>query len=237
MKIALASVQFINNDINHNKNQILKYMNLAKENNSDLVCFGESFLQGFDGLNWNYNNDINIAIEIFDNIINEILNYSKEINIDVIFGYFEKDKNNIYSSCLFIENGSIKYNYRRISKGWKVVSKTNEYYKEGDEIKVINYKSKNIVIALCGDLWDCPDKFKLNQDITIWPVYVNFTKEEWNEELEDYTKQANKVSNKTLLINSISNNPKSLGGSFYFKNGLVEDKLEFAKEDILIITL
>ena len=50
MRIALASARVRNNDMAFNLSQMRKYMAQAREQNADLVCFGEAFLQGFDAL-------------------------------------------------------------------------------------------------------------------------------------------------------------------------------------------
>lgn len=50
MKIGLASYKFINQDLSFNLSQIEKAMQAA-QGSVDLLCFGETFLQGFDALN------------------------------------------------------------------------------------------------------------------------------------------------------------------------------------------
>lgn len=50
MVIGLVSSLNIDNDIEYNVEQIRNYSEKAKENSIDLICFGESFLQGFECL-------------------------------------------------------------------------------------------------------------------------------------------------------------------------------------------
>ena len=83
-----------------------------------------------------------------------IRNKSKEIGIDLLFGFIEKDGDKIYSSCALIENGALSHLYRRISKGWKEYSITDWHYDEGTAVRCFNYRGKKCLIALCGDLWD-----------------------------------------------------------------------------------
>lgn len=64
MYIGLAEYKFINNDIEFNISQIEKA--LQSSNNIDMLCFGETFLQGFDSFNWNYELDKEIAICFLD---------------------------------------------------------------------------------------------------------------------------------------------------------------------------
>lgn len=62
MKVALASARIVDRDINYNLSQMEKYMKVAKVMGADLVCFGEAFLQGFNALTWQYEEDKKIAL-------------------------------------------------------------------------------------------------------------------------------------------------------------------------------
>lgn len=234
MKIGLAAYKFINNDIDFNISQIEKA--LQTFNNIDIICFGEAFLQGFDAFNWNYDNDKDIAISKESNIMKRLEQMSKDYNRDLAFGYLEIDNDNLYSSYAIIIDGELTYNYRRITVGWKEYSLTDYHYKEGNEVLMFNYKGHNITIALCGDMWECPENFKSN-DLLIWPVYVNFTIEEWKDEEIEYAKQALLACNNTLMINSLSENPDCYGGCFYFKDGQIKEKLKYNIEGILTIEI
>lgn len=234
MKIGLASYKFINNDIEFNIIQIEKALQSAE--NIDILCLGEAFLQGFDAFNWNYDNDKNIAISKDSNIMKKLEQMSKDYNIDLAFGYLEIDNEDLYSSYAIIIDGKLTYNYRRITIGWKEYLLTDHHYKEGNEVLTFNYKDHNITIALCGDMWDCPEKFKSN-DLLIWAVYVNFTIEEWKDEEIEYAKQALLACSNTLMINSLSENPNCYGGCFHFKDGEIKNKLDYNIETILTIEI
>ena len=234
MIIGLAAYKFINNDIEFNISQIEKAIQSSK--NIDMLCFGEAFLQGFDAFNWNFENDKNIAISKDSSIMRKLEKMSYDYNIDLAFGYLEIDGEELYSSYAIIINGKLNYNYRRITIGWKEYSRTDSHYKEGEDILTFNYKGHDITIALCGDLWECPEKFK-NDDLLLWPVYVNFTIEEWETEEIEYCKHALTVCNNILMINSLSKNPDCYGGCFYFKSGKIIKKLDFNIEGILNINL
>lgn len=235
MKIGLVSYEFINNDIAFNISQMEKAMKAA-QGKAELLCFGEAFLQGFDALNWKYENDKQIAISADSEIMRQLCDMTLQYKVDLLFGYIETCDDAIYSSCAVIENGAFKHNYRRISKGWKEYRITDAHYKEGTEACEFLYHGQSVMIALCGDLWDFPEKFKTD-NLLIWPVYVNFTLDEWKEYETEYAMQAYLASNRTLMINSISHCPESYGGAFYFAGGRVEAKLDYGMEDMLIVTL
>lgn len=235
MKIALASAQIIDRDIKYNLSQMERYMKEAKAMGADLVCFGEAFLQGFNALSWHYQKDKKIALNMASIEFMQIKTLTIEIGIDVLFGYNELDDSTIYSSCALISNGIIIHNYRRISRGWKEYSKTDGHYKEGESVDIFDYKGKKLAIALCGDLWDYPERYALGEDLLLWPVYVCWTKEEWeNGGKFEYAKQAKQCCDNTLYVNSICEHD-AFGGAAHFLGGDIKKELPIFSEGILII--
>lgn len=143
----------------------------------------------------------------------------------------------IYSSCALISEGKLYHNYRRISKGWKEYTKTDAHYQEGNDVDVFTYKGKKCVIGLCGDLWDAPQRFALGEDLLLWPVYVCWTVEEWeNGGKREYAEQADKCCPTTLYVNSICQN-SAFGGAAYFVNGTVEKELPVNQEGLLLVEI
>lgn len=234
MRIGLVSYQCKNRDTTFNMKQIELAMKRSK-GKTDLLCFGEAFLQGFDALCWDYETDKAIAIELSSETISQLRRWSIQYSISLIVGYIEKDEEKLYSSCVVISGGEIVHNYRRISKGWKEYTITDGHYCEGNETGAFQLYGNEITIALCGDLWDYPDRFRTNHFL-IWPVYVNFTIDEWNHgTLDEYAAQAALAAKDVLMINPIDDGPVNHGGSFHFHNGKTVAKIPFDQEDILIV--
>ena len=237
MKIGLVSYEFKNGKIEYNIKKIEKAI-ISANGKADLLCFGETFLQGFDSLSWNYETDKDVAIAKDSLIMEKLKKLSEKYKIDLGIGYIEREKEKIYSSFIVIEKGKTIHNYRRITKNWKEYSITDEHYCEGEISDTFIYKNREFKIALCGDMWICPEKFKTN-GILLWPVYCNFTKDEWkNTEQYDYAVQSKSASDNVLLVNSITKDELiSVGGAYYFKNGKIEKSLELDKEDILFVEI
>lgn len=237
MKIGLVSYEFKNGEIEYNIKKIEEAI-ISSNGSADLLCFGETFLQGFDSLSWNYEIDKNIAITKESITMEKLKKLSEKHKIDLGIGYIEREKEKIFSSFVVIEKGKIIHNYRRITKNWKEYSITDKHYCEGKISASFIYKNREFKIALCGDMWICPEKFKTN-GILLWPVYCNFSKDEWeNTEQYDYAKQSKLASDNVLLVNSITKDePISAGGAYYFKNGKIENSLELDKEDILFVEI
>ena len=237
MKIALASARIVDRDKNYNLSQMERYMKEAKALDADLVCFGEAFLQGFNALSWQYEEDKKIALNASSPEFMQIKALTKEIGIDVLFGYNELEDDSLYSSCALIADGTIIHNYRRISRGWKEYSKTDEHYKEGLSVEVFDYKGKKCVIGLCGDLWDYPERFALGEELLLWPVYVCWTKEEWeNGGKTEYAEQAKLCCENTLYVNSICDGD-AFGGAAHFLGGIVHEELPIFNEGIMVVKI
>ena len=234
MRIGLVSYRCENRNVEFNMKQIELAMQRTK-GKVDLLCFGEAFLQGFDALCWDYETDKAIALELSSETISQLRRWTIQYGTSLLVGYIEKDGERLYSSCAVLSNGEILHNYRRISKGWKEYTRTDEHYCEGNETGAFHLHGKEITIALCGDLWDYPDRFRTDQ-LLIWPVYVNFTTEEWEQgTLDEYAAQAALAANDVLMINPIDHEPLNHGGSFHFHNGKTVARIPFDREDVLIV--
>ena len=106
MKIGLVSYEFKNGEIEYNIKKIEKAI-ISANGKADLLCFGETFLQGFDSLSWNYEIDKNIAITRDSFIMDKLKNLSEKYNIDLGIGYIEREREQIFSSFVVIEKGKI----------------------------------------------------------------------------------------------------------------------------------
>lgn len=236
MRIGLVSYRCENRNTIFNMSQIELAMKRS-EGKVDLLCFGEAFLQGFDALSWDYEADKAIALEQSSETIAQLQKWTMQYGISLSTGYIEKDQEKLYSSCVVISDGAIIHNYRRISKGWKEYWKTDGHYCEGNETGTFRLYGKDMELALCGDLWEVPDRFR-TKHLLIWPVYVNFTPEEWDHGvLDEYAAQAFLAASDVLMINPIDDEPVNHGGSFHFHNGQTAAKIPFDQEGILIVEI
>ena len=236
MKIGLAAVDFRNNDINYNLNQIGRVMRQAKQAGCQLVCFGETFLQGFDAFTWDYAHDKTVGLTRQSDAFQLISKLSYELGIDIALGYLEREDETLYCSYAVIEYGQVIHNYRRISRGWKEFSQTDEHYQEGDQVIPFEYRGRRVVIAICGDLWDFPERFHLDQAITLWPNYIDYTAEDWRKEKPDYAAQTAGLPGDVLLINSHTPGG-AIGGAFHFRAGQIVAELPPGQTGLLEVSL
>ena len=236
MRIGLVSCRCENRNTAFNMRQIERAMECAA-GKADLLCFGEAFLQGFDALCWDYEADKTVALELASAEFTQLQSWTVQYGISLITGYIERDREKLYSSCAAISDGRIIHNYRRISKGWKEFTKTDEHYCEGADTRPFRLLGRQMTIALCGDLWEIPDRFKTGH-LLIWPVYVNYTVEEWNAGvLDEYAAQAALAASDVLMINPIDGDPVNHGGAFHFRGGQIIAEIPFDREGILYVEI
>jgi len=128
MRIGLVSEKSASGDIEHNLSVIERQLSQSKD--FDLLLFGESFLQGFNSLSFEYETDAKNALAQNSNVFERIGQAAKESGTATGFGYFETDSTSLYCSYAIIDgSGKQIYNYRRMSTGWKWVEKACDKYK------------------------------------------------------------------------------------------------------------
>ncbi len=244
MMIALAAVGFKNGDITYNKEQIIRIIREHRYK-SDLILFGETFLQGFDSLSWEYDRDKETAVSIDDSVIDEIRKVAKECSVAVSFGYIERTENSLYSSQLTIgRDGENIDNFRRVSPGWKEPV-ADSHYKEGDGFHKFRFEDKEFSIGLCGDLWDdenVKSMKELNVDVVLWPVYTDFNYIEWNDSIiNEYAEQADLFGHKVVYVNSFcldrEGHEIARGGAAYFLDGRIKRQVPAGEESVLYVSL
>lgn len=237
MKIALASARFVNGDVRYNLARIRRWAGEAKLAGADLLCLGEAFLQGFDSFVWDYERDREMAASADGPVFAELLAASREMGIDLMTGFLERAGEALYSSCALIAGGRLMQRYRRVSRGWKEWRLTDAHYREGDEVSFFDYRGRRCQIALCGDLWECPERFR-GAELLFWPVYVNFSRDEWGQcEMDAYARQVQDVAQDVLLVNSLSDSPEAYGGCCWFSGGKTRASLAMGTEALLMVEL
>lgn len=245
MKIALASAPVKNRDIAFNLQAMTDHMKDCS-GKADLILFGESVLQGFDSLCWEYETDKHIAAAVTDAPIRRMRTAAKENKIAVSFGFIEREEDVLYSSQIFIgaDGGTVNV-FHRVSVGWKEYTQTDDHYREGARFEKFSYGGKSFSVGLCGDLWTegRPEEMKaLNADAVLWPVWCDYKAEEWNTGIkQEYAEQAALCGNCVLLVNPFCADTEATdaaaGGAVCFKNGSILAEAPAGKSGVLIVEI
>ena len=240
MKIGLVSSLMKDNDITHQVQEMENYLKQYKHH--DLLCFGESYLQGFEGLTWEYEEDLKRAIDVKGSIMEKIKGLSKTYNCGLSFGFIEKENHKLFNSNIVINNnGELVNLFRRVSKGWKE-SIATESYLEGTDFHAFTYNEKVFATAVCGDVWD--DTFlkelsTLRLDALLWPLYIDFSISSWQEQfLKEYKERISDLPYDVYMINSyVEDKNRANGGCYVFRDGQIKDELPMGQLGVLSVEI
>lgn len=245
MKIALASALVMNRDMEFNLQAMIDDIRDCS-GKAELILFGESVLQGFDSLCWDYETDRLMAVALTDPPIRRMRAAAKENAMAVSFGFIERGEDALYSSQIFIgADGELVNVFRRVSVGWKEYTKTDDRYREGARFGRFSYGGKTFSIGLCGDLWTegRPEEMKaLNADAVLWPVWCDYAADEWNHTVKhEYAQQAALCGDCVLLVNPFCADPgatnAAAGGAAWFKNGSIAAESPCGRSGVLIVEI
>lgn len=229
MKIALACAAAADRDIERNLSAMLEMIE-SVSGQADMIVFGESALQGFDCLCWDYVTDREMALTQDSAPIARLRSAARGHRMAVSFGFIERVKDVLYSSQMVVDpSGAILHNFHRVSVGWKE-PQADEHYREGDRFARFSYGGKSFAVGLCGDLWTegRPEEMKaLGADIVLWPVYCDYDADEWNTSVKhEYAEQAALCGENVLFVNPFcvtgtAGEPRAAGGAAHFQNGRI----------------
>ncbi len=101
MRIALACAPVKNKNLLFNLNQMKKAVEACR-GKAELILFGESVLQGFDSLCWDYKTDCEVAVSLTGEPIRQMCSVARENQIAISFGFIQKTEDALYSSQILI---------------------------------------------------------------------------------------------------------------------------------------
>lgn len=242
MRCALAALGFVNGDTERNLQTVLAAMR-AYAGQADVVLFGESFLQGFYAADFDPAHDVHMALAADSSAVRRIREAAQTLGVAVSFGFIERADDVFYSSQLTISaTGDIADHYRRVSPGWKLPH-AGAAYREGAGFHAFKLCGKRIVVGLCGDLWYDEHIEAINRlkpDVVLWPVYTDYSPDEWNAEgRREYAEQAGRIRADVLYVNSFCLDRDGVeiarGGAAHFRGGRIVKDLPSGAEGVLVV--
>jgi len=240
LTIGLVAAPFIDFDHDHQVEVIRDY--LDKNQSCDWLCFGESYIQGFEGLTWDYKKDLDQAFSVHSDRMRGLMALARSYETALSFGFIERDGDKLYSSQITIDHkGDLLHLFRRVSPGWKEPIATSQY-KEGPGLTTFDYKGRRFGVAVCGDLFDeevVDQLAEMPMDYLLWPLYIDYSQEDWEGGVcVEYAQQAAKVGRPVLMVNSYSQDvTRARGGAYLFKDGSVTSCLPLGNSGVLTIDL
>jgi len=243
MKIALVSTE---SKINRPDYNVYLMQEAVKQNPGiDLILFGESFLQGYLCMTWDFESDKKTALGHHSLIFRQIKYLAKTLGVAIGFGYYELEKyvtHSIYNSyCVIDKTGKVIYNYRR--RNWTWIDRYKSNYEARYRVGKCSYTFLlNGVLfncAICADFYDNPmysDMVSMESDFVLWPcfvVYPDIYFKHYKQSL--FPDRMHNVKSPILFINSICYYAGAPGGCAVFHKGKILQELSPGNTGILIV--
>jgi len=158
MKIALAQINPIIGDFDHNFYKISLFAEKAKDQLCDLVIFPELAVSGYPPRDLLEKKDfVRTNLDCLNKLVSTIR------GIGVICGFADKHPNNdeslLYNAAVLFEDTHIYHRtYKRLLPTYDVFDE-RRYFMPGETSETVLYKGKRIGISICEDAWNDKDIF------------------------------------------------------------------------------
>jgi predicted amidohydrolase len=149
MKLGIAQIAPVFGEVQTNLENMIGIMQKHK-GKADLLVFPELSLTGYDLKNQLYD----VAIKPDSKEINRVCEASKDIGLNVVFGFVEKGLGDqIYNSSIMIKDGHVSSIQRKIYPTNYGVFEEGKYFAKGKKVHVDEIDSFKTSMLICNDLW------------------------------------------------------------------------------------
>ncbi len=154
MKIALAQLNYIIGDFDHNFKIMAKAIDEAVANNTDLIIFGELAVCGYPPRDFLEFKDF---IHRAEQVVLKLAQHASN-NIAVVVGgpsiNPEVEGKDLYNSAYFLENGKIKHVSHKALLPTYDIFDEYRYFEPAHEFKIVEFKGQKIALTVCEDIWN-----------------------------------------------------------------------------------
>lgn len=149
MRLAMAQTNPVLGDVKANLTKMLELMD-EYSGQADLLVFPELSLTGYMLKNQLYD----VAITVDSPEMEAVCQASKELNINVMFGFVEDwTGNRIYNSAAFIKDGEVNSIQRKIYPTTYGIFEEGKYFARGKKVRTSTMNPFTTSMLICNDLW------------------------------------------------------------------------------------
>ncbi len=159
MRVALAQIDCVLDDVDKNIRRAKEVVAEAKDEGADLVVFPELSLTGYSlG-----QSSEEVAIEVQDERIRSLVEEAGETSI--VLGFHEDDGHlRTYNSAAYFEDGSLVHLHRKLYLPTYGVFEERKHFSPGQSMRAFGTKFGRTAILICNDAWQPALGFLAVQD-------------------------------------------------------------------------
>jgi len=153
MKIALAQINVIIGDFEHNTRKMLDYIQRAKSQEADIIVFPELATTGYPPRDFLEFSDF---IEKAENAINRLKEASQGIAVVVGTPTVNPvvEGKDLYNSVVFLHDGKEIYRQHKTLLPTYDIFDEARYFEEASAWNIVEFQGKKIALTVCEDLWN-----------------------------------------------------------------------------------
>ncbi len=159
MKLTLAQLNPTIGDFEGNLNKLKSAVQIAVNDNSDLIVFSELYLCGYPPRDLLERPDF---ISRAEQYLNRIVEFSKSVpNLGILVGTVSESTlswgKGLHNSGILIENGKILFIQHKTLLPTYDVFDEARYFDAAESIDIFEYKGEILGVTICEDAWNEPD--------------------------------------------------------------------------------
>ncbi len=244
MKISIAQLNYHIGNFEGNFEKIKIAVSKAKQENADIVCFGELATCGYPPRDFLEFDDF---IELSEKMIDRVTALSE--NIAIVLGAPTRNPvpegKDLYNSVYFIADGEVKYVQHKALLPTYDIFDEYRYFEPASKFGIVEFKGKKIALTVCEDIWNigndnplytiCPldEMMPLKPDFVINVSASPFSYNHADNRMHILKKNVEKYQLPMFYINHIGAQTEVIfaGGSVVMSpDGLAYKEMDYFKE-------
>jgi predicted amidohydrolase len=148
--VSLAQIETRLKDIRFNEEKIVRWIEKATDNHSELIVFPEMSLTGYSVVRDELNERLGDEIEAS---LSRIVDTTSRLDIDVVISYPEIRGGKSFISAAYISNGKITGTHRKVYLADYFHAVEHHHFNPGNEIIPFDTRFGRVCMLICEDAW------------------------------------------------------------------------------------
>ena len=161
LTLGLAQIVTVMGDVRANLDKHLDYIEKARQQGVQLLCFPELSLTGYSLQDLSYD----VALQpVPDNPIFKPL-YQASHDLDLLVGFVdEDDRHRIFASSAYLSQGKLLHTHRKCYLPTYTLFDEGRYFAWGDDIRAFDTQFGRVGVLICEDFWHASSPYLLWMD-------------------------------------------------------------------------
>lgn len=153
MKITIAQLNYHIGNFDGNLSKMIDAIEKAKEDQSDIIVFGELATTGYPPRDFLEFNDF---IEQSNQVIDQLCNYSSDIAIVIGAPHINPviEGKDLFNSAYFLYENKIQHIQHKTLLPTYDIFDEYRYFEPNSVFKAVHFKGYNIALTVCEDIWN-----------------------------------------------------------------------------------